>query len=130
MGVGSLIEVRPGGKFELYFRADGPEGERGSEGCTVLSYLPEEMLSFSWNAPPEHKHARTKHTWVVVRLTDAGAASTRIRIDHLGFAGHASAAAEHAGEWKEVRHHFVEAWPRVLEAMRRTAALDHPKSAE
>lgn len=130
LGVSNKIEVRQGGPFELYFRSNGTPGERGSEGCTVLSYLPGEMLSFTWNAPPEHEHARAQHTWVVIRLDDAGAARTRVRIDHLGFAGHAAAAPEHAAEWKDVRQHFVEAWPRVLEAMRRTAALDHPEQAD
>ena len=128
LGVDNNIELRTGGPFELYFRKDAEEGQRGSEGCSVLSYLPEEMLSFTWNAPPEHSHARAKHTWVVVRLDDAGPSRTRVRIDHLGFAGHAKAAPEHADEWKEVRAHFADAWPRVLEAMRRTAELDHPST--
>lgn len=130
MGVSSKIEVRPGGPFELYFRSNAAEGQRGSEGCTVLSYVPQEMLSFSWNAPPEHAQARAKYTWVVIRLTAAGPARTRVQIDHLGFSEHAAAAANHAEEWKAVRAHFVDAWPRVLEAMRRTAALDHPEAAE
>ncbi len=126
LGVKNRIELRPGGPFELYFRSDAPEGERGSEGCTVLSYVPEEMLSFTWNAPPDHPNARARHTWVVIRLDDAGPSNTTVRINHLGFAQHAGAAPEHAEEWKEVREHFAEAWPRVLEAMRRTAALDRP----
>jgi len=130
MGVENKIEVRPGGPFELYFRADGPAGERGSEGCTVLSYLPEELLSFTWNAPPDNPNARKKHTWVVIRLDDAGAARTRVRLSHLGFADHAKADPQHTEEWKTVRGHFAEAWPRVLEAMRRTAALDHPASVK
>jgi hypothetical protein len=63
---------------------------------------------------------------VVIRLDDAGPTRTRVRIDHLGFAAHAAAAPEHQDEWKTVREHFEQAWPIVLEAMRRTAALDHP----
>lgn len=128
MGLKSTIEVRPGGPFELYFRDGAAEGERGSEGCTVLSYLPEEMLSFTWNAPPEHAHARSLHTWVVIRLDDAGPMQTRLRLSHLGFEGHAKAHSGHEEEWKTVRKHFVEAWPRVLEAFRRTAALDRPST--
>lgn len=130
LGVDNKIELRPGGPFELYFRKDGPEGARGSEGCTVLSYLPEEMLSFTWNAPPDNPNARAKHTWVVIRLDDAGSTRTRVRLSHLGFAEHAKASPEHEAEWKAVRDHFAEAWPRVLEAMRRTAALDHPDTGK
>lgn len=125
MGVNSTIELRPGGPFELYFRDSAPEGQRGSEGCSVLSFIPGEMLSFTWNAPPDYAHARAHHTWVVIRLDDAGASRTRIRLSHLGFAEHAAANPDHAQEWKDIREYFAEAWPRVLEAMRRTAALDH-----
>lgn len=128
LGVNGNIELRPGGPFELHFRADGPEGERGSEGCAVLSYLPGELLSFTWNAPPMFAHARTRHTWVVIRLDDAGPTRTRLRLSHLGFAGHAAIESDHAEQWREVRAYFAEAWPRVLEALRRTAALDRTPS--
>jgi len=126
MGVNTKIEVRPGGPFELYFRDDGAEGHRGSEGCTVLSFIPEEMLSFTWNAPPNYPAARAKHTWVVIRLDDAGPSQTRVPLPHLGFSGNAKSAPDHAQEWKEVRAYFSDAWPKVLEAMRRTGGLDHP----
>src|SRR5712672_923199 len=45
------IELRPGGKYEIYFNKNAPEGERGSEGCKVLSFIPQRMLAFTWNAP-------------------------------------------------------------------------------
>ncbi|MBX3402844.1 MAG: SRPBCC domain-containing protein [Phycisphaeraceae bacterium] len=128
MGVPGNIELRPGGPFELYFRADGPEGQRGSEGCTVLGFVPGELLSFTWNAPPMFAHARSRHTWVVIRLDEAGPTRTRLRLSHLGFAGHAAAEPDHANQWKEVREYFADAWPRVLEALRRTAALDRTPS--
>ena len=56
----STIELKVGGPFEIYFRANNPEGERGSEGCKILSYEPGSMLSFSWNAPPKFAAARAQ----------------------------------------------------------------------
>lgn len=111
------VELRIGGRFEILFSADAPPGERGSEGCTVLSYLPNEMLSFSWSAPPKFAHARPRHTWVVVRFEPIGARQTRVRLVHLGFADRAAEFPAHAGEWREVRAYFASAWPRVLKSL-------------
>jgi uncharacterized protein YndB with AHSA1/START domain len=51
-GRDNKIELEIGGNFEIYFLMDNPVGLRGSETCKILSFLPREMLSFSWNAPP------------------------------------------------------------------------------
>ena len=48
------MDLRIGGPFELYFGGpDVPHDQRGSNGCQVLTYVPGEMLSFTWNAPPK-----------------------------------------------------------------------------
>lgn len=122
LGVESKIEMTPGGAFEIYFGSDAPEGQRGSEGCKVLSLVPGRMLSYSWNANPMHAHARTKHTWVVIELADAGAAATRVTLRHLGFAEQAKENPEHEAEWKDVRAYFQNAWGRVLDEMTRYAS--------
>lgn len=117
-GVNTKIEARPGGAWEVYFSMDPPEGSRGSEGCTVLSILPDRMLSHSWNAPPKFAHARAERTWVVVEFEDLTPTTTRVRLTHLGFTQQAAQHADHADEWKEVRGYFANAWPRVLEALK------------
>jgi uncharacterized protein YndB with AHSA1/START domain len=122
LGVESKIEMTPGGAFEIYFGSEAPEGQRGSEGCKVLSYVPGRMLSYSWNANPMHAHARTRHTWVVIELADAGAAATRVTLRHMGFAEQAKQNPEHEAEWKEVRAYFQSAWGRVLDEMTRYAS--------
>ncbi len=111
LGTESKMELRPGGPFEVYFKADAPAGQRGSEGCTVLSYVPKEMLSFTWNTPPQFAYARTQHTWVVVTLESLGAGSTKVRLQHMGFTEHA--AKGHEDEWRGVRAYFVSAWGLV-----------------
>lgn len=104
----SAIELRVGGPYEIYFSMEPPPGERGSEGCRVLSYLPGRMLSFSWSAPPAFPKERARRTWVVVTFEPAGDGKTAVRLEHAGFG---------AGErWPEVRAYFDQAWGRVLEA--------------
>ena len=103
------VELRPGGPYEIYFLMDNPPGKRGGEGNVVLSYLPEKMLSFSWNAPPEYPEIRNHahKTWVVVHFTSVDEDTTEVVIDHLGWP---------AGEkWEEVYTYFDRAWTIVLD---------------
>ena len=100
------VELRPGGAYEMLFLQDAPVGEQGSEGCTVLSYLPEKMLTFSWNAPPKFKAARGQHTWVVIELEALPDARTRVRLTHLGFG--------RGDEWTQVHAYFDRAWGNVM----------------
>ncbi len=58
----SWIELRIGGAFEVYFLLDQPRGAQGAEGFRILSYRPLEMLSFSWNFPPEIPEIRSAQT--------------------------------------------------------------------
>lgn len=107
------IQLEPGGEYEIYFSKDAPEGSRGSEGCRILSYLPNEMLSFSWNAPPTIPELRKLGpcTWVVVRFEKLGDNETRVKITHMGIL--------EGAEWDAYLKYFTNAWPMVLEACRR-----------
>jgi len=106
------IELEVDGKYEWYFGpADAPLGTRGSEGCRVLSYLPNEMLSFTWNAPPTMAEARPMRTRVVVQLADAGPNQTKVTLTHLGWG--------EAPMWNEVYDYFDAAWGRVLDGLKK-----------
>jgi uncharacterized protein YndB with AHSA1/START domain len=111
MGVESSIDLRIGGPMEVYIgRAMGmPEGQQGSEGCQILSYVPNEMFSFSRNAPPKFAAERELRTWVVVTMwpTEEG---TQVRLRHVGFG--------EGGNWDEVEAHFDNAWTIVLAALK------------
>lgn len=109
LGVESKVDLRIGGAYELYFSgADQPQELRGSNGCQILSYVPDQMLSFSWNAPPKFPEERSRRAWVVVTLTKEGD-STRVRLVHTGFGL--------GGNWNEVRQYFDRAWTNVLAAL-------------
>lgn len=100
------IELIVGGPYELLFDLDAPVGSQGSEGVKVLSYLPEEMLSFEWSAPPEFPTVRKQRTWVVVQFSALDNGKTRVRLTHLGW--------REGEEWNKVFEYFKRAWDVVL----------------
>ena len=95
------IDLAIGGRYEWLF-----DGENGSNGCQVLSYVPNRMISFSWNAPPSQGESRGKHTWVVVEFEPLTAGETEVTITHLGFGA--------AAHWDETFAYFTKAWEVVL----------------
>ena len=99
------IDLRVGGPFELHFSLDAPEGSRGSEGCRYLSYVPGEMVSFTWNAPP-HLPLRSLNTWVVITFAPISEEATRVRLVHTGFL--------EGADWDDYMAYFVRAWDSVL----------------
>lgn len=109
-GRDNKIELRPGGAFEIYFLMDNPYGLKGSEGCKVLSYLPKQMLSFSWNSPPQFKEVRESgyYTWVVVNFKSISPDKTEISLAHLGWPTD--------NRWDPVYDYFNEAWEQVLDS--------------
>ncbi len=110
-GADNLIDLRPGGPFEIYFLMENPIGLRGGEGNLVLSYLPQKMLSFSWNAPPtipevrDHEHK----TWVVIQLEQRSPNTIQVALDHLGWLD--------GPAWDEAYEYFNNAWDIVLKSL-------------
>lgn len=103
---GSRIELAIGGDYELYFDRKGKTGQKGSEGCKILSFLPGEMLSFTWNNPPSIPDIRNEHTWVVLFFQSMEEEKTRVTLVHLGW---------QAGEsWQKALKYFDKAWDLVL----------------
>jgi uncharacterized protein YndB with AHSA1/START domain len=101
------VELRVGGAYELLFLASAPEGQRGSEGCTILAYDPERMLAFTWNAPPSFARERDLLTWVIVMLEPQERDATRVTLTHRGFGTD--------GAWPQVHAYFDRAWGSVLD---------------
>lgn len=100
------IELRAGGAYEILF---GPpetgQGNRGSEGCQVLAFVPDRSIVFSWNSPPDFPDERGQHSFVVVNFDDVPG-GTQVRINHGGFGT--------GGRWPEVHAYFERAWGMVL----------------
>jgi len=111
---GANIELKIGGPFEIYFSMEAPYGQRGSEGCKILSYLPERMFSFEWNAPPQFGELRHILTRVMIDFESIGKGQTRVTLTHIGFGG--------SGGWNEVIDYFELAWGNVLIQMKNHVA--------
>ena len=100
------IELRIGGKYEIYFSDQVPYGQRGSEDCRILSFLPQSMLSFEWNAPPQFGKLRYELTQVILQFEKISENETRITLTQHGWG---------IGEkWDELYAYFERAWGYVL----------------
>ena len=94
------IQLAIGGPYEIQF---APKNEQsGTKGLKILSYAPEEMISFQWNAPTEYPEVRNGGTWVVVQMRPEGADRTHVTVTHYGW--------KEGAEWDEAYAHFVRGW--------------------
>lgn len=100
------IELKIGGMYEIYFLLENPPGSRGGEGNKILSFVPQKMLSFSWNAPPQFPIVRREKTWCVLFFDKLDLNSTLIKFYHLGW--------KEGEEWNQVYDYFQKAWDYVL----------------
>lgn len=108
-GRDNKIELLPGGAFEIYFLMDNPIGMRGSEGCKILSYLPNKMLTFSWNTPPNFAEQRASgyFTWVVIFFEEINSTTSSLQLTHYGWPEDET--------WKPIYDYFEKAWDNVLQ---------------
>ena len=113
-GRDARVELRVGGPYEVYFLMDAPIGNRGSEGCQVLSYVPGELLAFSWNAPPSMPAVRAERTQVVLRFEAVNGGRTRLHLTHLGWGT--------GDEWDAAFDYFSIAWMQVLASLEKRFA--------
>lgn len=107
-GSDNRIELIPGGAFEIYFILDNPVGQRGSESCKVLSFLPKKYFSFSWNAPPQFDEIRRSDhkTWVIIEFNPVSNNQTEITLTHMGW--------PKDEKWTPAFDYFNEAWETVM----------------
>ena len=109
LGVTSNVDLSIGGPYELFFMPESPDGPIGSNDCQVLAYVPDRILAFSWNGPPQFPEERALRTWVVIELEAVGEVSTKLTMTHLGFGS--------GGHWDDVHAYFDAAWDSVLGAL-------------
>jgi uncharacterized protein YndB with AHSA1/START domain/uncharacterized protein YciI len=100
------VELRVGGPFEIYFMMDAPYGMRGSEDCRILSYLPMEMLSFEWNAPPDFGDLRYQLTRVILQFDEIEPGKIKVVLAQAGWGK--------GEDWDKLFDYFDRAWEMVL----------------
>jgi len=114
----AAIELKIGGKFELYMLPDQPDfkGNRGSEECTILAYAPERMLAATWNAPPSFPEQRTQHTRITVLFNPVnGGTQTEVTLIHSGWPK--DGMNDKASKWPQVYQYFDAAWTFVFDRL-------------
>ncbi|MEZ5358008.1 MAG: SRPBCC domain-containing protein [Candidatus Zixiibacteriota bacterium] len=112
----AYVELRVGGPFEIYFSDEIPYGQRGSEHCKILSFLPKKMLSFEWNAPPSFNELRFIHTRVVLMFDELDDGKVKVTLSQLGWG---------TGEnWDGVYNYFDKAWSYVMSNFEKSLAED------
>lgn len=103
------IQLAIGGPYEIQF---DPKDERsGTKGLKILSYAPEEMISFQWNAPPELPEVRNGGTWVVVQIRPVDANHTHVTVTHWGW--------KTGEQWDEAYGHFQQGWGDLAKRLQR-----------
>jgi uncharacterized protein YndB with AHSA1/START domain len=103
------IRLAIGGPYEIQF--DPRDETSGTKGLKILSYVPEEMISFQWNAPTEYPEVRNGGTWVVVQMRPEGPDRTRVIVTHLGW--------KQGPEWDRAYVHFTQGWGDLMKRLER-----------
>jgi len=78
------VELRFDGLYERLDNPSAPEGRRGQEGRRILTYLPHELISYTWLAPPQFPEVREGQCWETWRFYDLGDGWVRLRYAALG----------------------------------------------
>ncbi len=100
------VELIIGGAYEMYFDQDAAEGSRGGEGNKILAIQSQNMLSFSWNAPPSLPDVRNQRTHVTLRFRRINEKQTKVILHHDGWG--------EGGQWDEAFKYFTRAWGNIV----------------
>lgn len=98
----SKMELKTLGFMEILFAPSAPEGQRGAENNRVLALQDKQMLSFTWDAPPQFPEIRKQRTIVVVRLEKLEEKKTKVTLNQMGWGT--------TSEWDAVYSYFSKAW--------------------
>lgn len=98
----SKMELKTLGFMEILFMPSLTEGQRGAENNRVLAFTEKQMLSFTWDAPPQFPNIRAQRTIVVIRLERLTEKKTKVTLSQMGWGT--------GGEWDKVYDYFTKAW--------------------
>ena len=116
----SLIELHPGGAYEMYFGLEPDEnGRRGSQGSKLISVLPNEFFIFDWSFPPSTPELRRTDakTHVMVEFDAIDERQCRVKLTQYGW--------KTGEEWDKGYSYFDRVWPMVLKQFQ-DACNPHP----
>ena len=107
------IDLRVGGRYEMYFLPDASPGSRGSEGCVVYEIDAPTRLVFSWNFPPTIPALRKTgaQTQVIVTLQLSEEKTTVVSLAQTGW--------QDGTAWDQGYAYFDRVWTVVLNRLKR-----------
>lgn len=106
----AVIDLKPGGAYEVWFLPEAEPGQRGADNGIILGLQENRMIHFTWAMPPYMEEIRPHMTSVQIFFDPLPGSKTRVRLYHTGFGG---------GEaWDKGRAYFVASWPQVMELYR------------
>jgi uncharacterized protein YndB with AHSA1/START domain len=88
--------------FEIHFAPGAPEGQRGAENNRILAIQDKQMISFTWDAPPQWPEIRKHRTLVAIRLYKIKDNETLVTLSQTGWGV--------GPEWNAVYDYFSNAW--------------------
>ena len=100
------IDARPGGAYDIYFNPQAQPGMRGSDGMIILAVQTQQMLSITWNSPPELPEVRGQMTHMLVTFSPVDNTHTRVKLIHDGWG--------EGGQWDQAYLYFTAAWLQVV----------------
>jgi uncharacterized protein YndB with AHSA1/START domain len=103
------IKLAIGGPYEIQF--DPADERSGTKGLKILSYAPDETISFQWNAPTEFPEVRNGGMWVVAQMRPVDAYTTHVTITHLGW--------KRGPEWDKAYAHFQRGWSELMDRLQK-----------
>lgn len=100
------VELKAYGSYEMYFLPNAEQGSKGGEGCKILAFENNKMLSFTWNAPPSLPEVRKHFTHVTIYFFSEGKDLTKVKLIHNGWGT--------GEEWDKAFNYFSTAWLKVV----------------
>lgn len=105
------VEPRVGGAFHVHINPYAPAGAKGADDMRYMALQKPTMVTFDWNAPPSLPEVRAQRTFVIVRLAEIDAKTTRVRLHHVGWG--------EGGQWDRTHAYFDAAWGNVLGSLKK-----------
>jgi uncharacterized protein YndB with AHSA1/START domain len=88
--------------FEIHFNPGGPVGQKGAEDNRILAIQEKQMISFTWDAPPQFPALRKNRTCVSIRLYKTNDRQTVVTLSQTGWG--------QGKDWDALYAYFEQAW--------------------
>lgn len=114
----AIVDLKPGGAYEVWFLPDAEPGMKGAEDGVILGYQDKRMLQYTWKMPPYMPEIKPHMTVVQMYFDKISDTRTRVRLYHTGFGD--------SEKWQEAQDYFKKSWPAVMDLYGKKKASNAP----